>query len=105
MARGMTAREIIRKIITENECSIEMAEQLTKALHEEGYLNKDLVLRFRPLFCDFDFVPRAWLDSAAAMPYYDLLKEVYTGAFNMPNHALRKAAEATQAYEKFLATK
>lgn len=98
----MTAREIIRKIITENECSIEMAEQLTEALHKGRYLHDDLVLRFRPLHRDFDIVPRAWMDGISKPG--DAFG-CYTGAFNMPNQAITKAFEATMACEKFLAKK
>lgn len=98
----MTVGKIISKIITENECSIEMAEQLTETLHNGRYLHKDLVLRFRPLYGDFDIVPRAWMEGFGIV---EDTEKYYIGAFNMPNHALHKAAEATQAYEKFLATK
>ena len=52
----MTATTIINKIKKENACSIHRAELLTNALHREGRLPKEQIIRFRPLFGDFDII-------------------------------------------------
>ena len=52
----MKAINYICKIKSENACSIETAEKLTRALHRENLMNESLAIRFRPLFGDFDIV-------------------------------------------------
>lgn len=56
----MKAATYISKIQKEQVCSIATAEKLTEALHREGLLDENLVVRFRPLFGDFDIVERSW---------------------------------------------
>lgn len=58
----MKAITYIRKIDEAGACSIHTAEKLTEALHREQLLHPDLVLRFRPLYGDFDFVHKSWFE-------------------------------------------
>lgn len=52
----MKAATYIKKIKEINGCSILLAENLTNALHREKRLTKELAIRFRPLYGDFDIV-------------------------------------------------
>jgi hypothetical protein len=56
----MKASTYISKIQKEQICSIATAEKLTEALHREGLLDENLVVRFRPLFGDFDILEKSW---------------------------------------------
>lgn len=51
----------INKIIETQECSICDIEKLNETLHREGILPLRLVVRFRPLYADFDIVTTTWL--------------------------------------------
>lgn len=52
----MKAITIIKKIEKNGKTSIEQVELLTKALHREGRLAENKMVRFRPLYGDFDIV-------------------------------------------------
>lgn len=52
----MKAETIIKKIISENQCSIATAELLDRALKREKHLPSNVWLRFRPMFGDFDVI-------------------------------------------------
>lgn len=52
----MKAATYVKKIKEANGCSILLAENLTHALHRENRLIKELAIRFRPLYGDFDIV-------------------------------------------------
>lgn len=52
----MKAITIIKKIKKNGKTSIAEVELLTKALHREGRLAENKMVRFRPLYGDFDIV-------------------------------------------------
>ena len=52
----MKAITIIKKIEKSGKTSIAEVELLTKALHREGRLTENKMVRFRPLYGDFDIV-------------------------------------------------
>lgn len=52
----MKAMTYMNRIRIKECCSIHEAEMLTKALHREGKLPTNQIVRFRPLFRDFDIV-------------------------------------------------
>lgn len=52
----MKAITIIKKIEKEKGTNIAQVELLTKALHREGRLPENKMVRFRPLYGDFDIV-------------------------------------------------
>ena len=52
----MKAITIIKKIEKNGKTSIKQAELLNKALHREGRLAENKMVRFRPLYGDFDIV-------------------------------------------------
>lgn len=52
----MKAITIIKKIEKNGKTSIAQAELLNKALHREGRLPENKMVRFRPLYGDFDIV-------------------------------------------------
>lgn len=52
----MKAINYIKKIQSENACSIHTAELLTAALHREERLSPKWAVRFRPMYGDFDLV-------------------------------------------------
>ena len=56
----MTAEQHIMKIKRNNACSIIEAKKLTEALHNENLLDKNLVVRFRPLYKDFDILEKRY---------------------------------------------
>ena len=56
----MKAITIIKKIEKNGKTSIEQVELLTKALHREGRLAENKMVRFRPLYGDFDIVNADW---------------------------------------------
>lgn len=59
----MKSATYIQKIEKEQACSIATVEKLTAALHREELLDKELVIRFRPLFGDFDVVNAGWFET------------------------------------------
>lgn len=68
----MKAITYIEKIKRENCCSVHTAEILNKALHREGLLDKKLVLRFRPLYGDFDILHKDWFTNHRNDIYYEV---------------------------------
>lgn len=52
----MKAITIIKKIEKNGKTSIAEVKLLTKALHREGRLAENKMVRFRPLYGDFDIV-------------------------------------------------
>lgn len=52
----MKVKTYLQKIKKENACSINTANNLTRALHREEKLNKIMAIRFKPLYGKFDIV-------------------------------------------------
>lgn len=68
----MKAVTYIEKIQKENCCSVQTAENLTKALHREELLDKNLIVRFRPLYGDFDILHKDWFTNHRNDIYYEV---------------------------------
>lgn len=66
----MKAKTYIEKIKRENCCSVHTAKKLNEALHREGLLDKKLVVRFRPLYGDFDILHKDWFTNHRNDIYY-----------------------------------
>ena len=86
----MKAITYIKKIDKENACSIHTADKLSEALHRENFLHPDLVLRFRPLYGDFDFVEKSW--------FIGNEKAFMSESFREPYDIIPFAHEASRQY-------
>ena len=94
----MNAIDIINDIKKNNSCSLEIAENLTDAMHDEDLLHPGLALRFRFLFKDFDFLPSSWFKGDCSQD----ISDYYLGPFTNPDDILSKARETSIKYADFL---
>lgn len=94
----MNAIDIINDIKKNNSCSLEIAENLTDAMHDEDLLHPGLSLRFRFLFKDFDFLPSSWFKGDCSQD----ISDYYLGPFTNPDDILSKARETSIKYADFL---
>lgn len=64
----MKLSTILKKVKAENRCSIATAEKIGKKMTDLGIISESEIFRFRPLYGDFDVVPRAWIEKGCPGP-------------------------------------
>ena len=59
----MKAINYVKRMVENGTCSIHEVEKLNEALHREKLLEDNIIIRFKPLFAEFDLVSADWFSS------------------------------------------